>query len=881
MTNPTRLADYRPPAYTVETVDLHFELDPGATRVRSRMAMRRQNEGELTLHGSHLELLALRIDGRTLTPDDYVVDDETLTVPGLADRVLIEVVTEIAPAANSALEGLYLSSDMYCTQCEAEGFRRITWYPDRPDVMARFTTTVVADPSTCPVLLSNGNRVADGQLDDGRHWVRWEDPFPKPSYLFALVAGDLACVADHFTTMSGREITLQLFVQQHNADKCAHALAALKKAMTWDEQHYGREYDLDTYMIVAVDDFNMGAMENKGLNVFNSAAVLARPETATDADFLRIESIVAHEYFHNWTGNRVTCRDWFQLSLKEGLTVFRDQQFSADTYSPAVQRIHDVNLLRTYQFAEDAGPMAHPVRPEQYIEINNFYTMTVYNKGAEVIRMLHTLLGAEGFRRGMDLYFERHDGQAVTVEAFIAALGDANATDLENFMVWYRQAGTPILRVGERWDEERHAYTLILEQRCPPTPGQPEKQPLCVPIALGLLGPDGAELPLHLAGEAQPHPTATRVLELHGARREFTFVGLPARPTPSLLRGFSAPVRLDFPGRDAHLPLLMAHDSDPFNRWDAAQQRALALLQQLASDWCDGQSLALPASFRDGYAATLAADLEPALVALALNLPSEGYLAEQAATIDPEAIHTARVWLRKALADALGDSWRTTYDRLHDGRPYRFDAEDVGRRTLKNLSLGYLMERPDTVTRALCTAQLDSADNLTDSLAALAALANADVPERQPALDAFHARWHSDPLVLDKWFSIQATSRLPGRLATIRALMRDPAFSLRNPNRVRALVGAFCHGNPAQFHATDGSGYAFLGEQVRTLNGSNPQVAARLLGAFGQWRRYNPVRQALIQVELESILKLSELSRDLFEVATKLLASAAREQGTT
>ena len=877
MPEPIRLADYRPPAFSVTAVDLRVELDPDATRVLSRLQVRRQGAGDLVLNGSELRLLALRVDGRTLDAADYTIDGEALTLPGLADTAEIEVETEIAPAANSALEGLYLSSGMYCTQCEAEGFRRITWYPDRPDVMARYTTTVVADPASCPVLLSNGNRVAAGRLDDGRHWVRWEDPYPKPSYLFALVAGDLACVRDSFTTRSGRAVALELHVQHHNADKCAHALAALQKAMAWDEEKYGREYDLDTYMIVAVDDFNMGAMENKGLNVFNSAAVLARPETATDADFLRIESIVAHEYFHNWTGNRVTCRDWFQLSLKEGLTVFRDQQFSADTYSPAVQRIHDVNLLRTYQFAEDAGPMAHPVRPEQYIEINNFYTMTVYNKGAEVIRMLHTRLGAAGFRRGMDRYFERHDGQAVTVEDFVAALGDANATDLTPFLAWYRQAGTPIVAVGERWDGDAGRYTLTLEQRCPPTPGQPDKAPLPIPVALGLLGGDGRELPLQLAGEAAPQPEATRVVELDGTRREFTFVGLAERPVPSLLRGFSAPVRLDFPGRATRLPLLMAHDPDPFNRWDAAQQWALGLLQQLADDWRAGRPLQLPEPFRDGVAATLAADLDPALVALALNLPSEVYLAEQAtAEIDPDAIHAARTWLRGALAEALADAWRATYERLDGRRAYRLVAAEVGRRALKNLALGYLMERPDATVVARCRDQLEQADNLTDALAALGALANADVPERQPALDAFRARWRNDPLVLDKWLSLQATARLPGTLDRVKALMRDPAFSLRNPNRVRALVGAFCHGNPAQFHAADGAGYAFLGAQVRTLNTSNPQLAARLLGAFGQWRRYDPARQARVQAELEAILQLPELSRDLFEVATKLLAAPAR-----
>ncbi|HEY5790044.1 MAG TPA: aminopeptidase N, partial [Gammaproteobacteria bacterium] len=619
-----RLADYRPPAYAVDTVELRVELDPARTRVHARLALRRTgSDTTLTPHGHDLELVGLRLDGRALAAPEYRIEEETLTLPGLPERCSLEVETLVAPEANSALEGLYLSNGMYCTQCEAEGFRRITWYPDRPDVMARFTTTVVADPASCPVLLSNGNRVDRGTLPDGRHYATWEDPFPKPSYLFALVAGDLACVRDRFVTISGREVALELYVQRHNADKCAHALAALQKAMAWDEQHYGREYDLDVYMIVAVDDFNMGAMENKGLNVFNSAAVLARPDTATDADFQRIESIVAHEYFHNWTGNRITCRDWFQLSLKEGLTVFRDQQFSADTYSAAVQRIQDVNLLRTYQFAEDAGPMAHPVRPEQYIEINNFYTMTVYNKGAEVIRMLHTLLGPERFRRGMDLYFERHDGQAVTVEDYVAAHADANGVDLGPFQAWYRQAGTPRLTVEERWDAAAGRYTLEFAQSTPPTPGQPEKQPLPIPVALGLLDADGRELPLQLEGEATPAAGTTRVLELATARQAFTFSGLAARPTPSLLRGFSAPVRLDFPGREAHLPLLMAHDPDPFNRWDAAQQRAVALLQQLVTATQLRLPLQLPPSFRDGCAATLAADLDPALVALALNLPSE------------------------------------------------------------------------------------------------------------------------------------------------------------------------------------------------------------------------------------------------------------------
>ena len=877
MPDPIRLADYRPPAYAVDTVALAFTLDAQRTRVVNRMALRRQADGELTLYGAHLELLALRVDGRELAPGAYRIDGETLVIPGVPDALEVEVETAIAPAENTALQGLYVSSGMFCTQCEAEGFRRITWYPDRPDVMARFTTTVTADRATCPVLLANGNLIAAGDNVDGTHWVRWEDPFPKPSYLFALVAGDLACVRDRFTTMGGREVALELYVQRHNVDKCDHALAALAKAMRWDEERFGREYDLDTYMVVAVDDFNAGAMENKGLNVFNSSCVLASPETATDQDFHRIESIVAHEYFHNWTGNRVTCRDWFQLSLKEGLTVFRDQQFSADTFSAAVQRINDVNVLRTFQFAEDAGPMAHPVRPDHYIEINNFYTLTVYNKGAEVVRMLHTVLGDAGFRRGLDLYFERHDGQAVTVEELVAALADANGTDLSRYLGWYRQAGTPRLAVSEAWDAARGEYALTLRQATPPTPGQADKAPLPIPVALALLDRDGTPLAPTLAGEA-PHPAGTRVVELVEAEATFRFSGLATRPLPSLLRGFSAPVRLDFPGRAVHLPALARVERDPFNRWDALQQQAVGVLEELVAALRVGEGPHLPTAFRDACAATLTdPGLDPALVALALTLPGETYLFELSDAPDPVAIHAARTWLRGALAEALVEPLRATYAALDDGAAYRFEPAAAGRRALKNLCLSYLMERPDETVRAQCLAQFERADNMTDVLAALGALADADVPERAPALAAFRTRWQHDALVVDKWLSVQARSRLPGTLEQVRALLRDPLYTARNPNKVRALVGAFCSGNPAQFHATDGSGYAFLGEQARQLDASNPQLAARLLGAFGSWRRLDASRQALVQAELEAILKLPTLSRDQFEVASKLLAAPARD----
>ncbi|TRO83200.1 aminopeptidase N [Trichloromonas acetexigens] len=873
-----RLKDYVPPTYLVDTVDLHFDLDDARTLVTAALKLRRNPDAAttdpvLTLFGRDLELLSLRLDGRELGEGDYRILGENLSIAGVPDTFSLQIETVIHPRENTSLEGLYTSSGNFCTQCEPEGFRKITWFPDRPDVLARYTVTLVAEYARYPVLLANGNLVEAGKLPDGRHFARWDDPFPKPSYLFALVAGDLVEIADRFTTASGREVALRLYVEARNRAKCEHAMASLKKAMAWDEQVYGLEYDLDIYMIVAVDDFNMGAMENKGLNVFNSKYVLARPETATDADYQGIEGVIGHEYFHNWTGNRVTCRDWFQLSLKEGLTVFRDQQFSADMGSAAVKRIEDVRILRNSQFPEDAGPMAHPVRPASYVEINNFYTATVYNKGAEVIRMYHTLLGPERFRQGLRLYLERHDGQAATTDDFLRAMAEAGGIDLTQFQRWYEQAGTPELQVESAYDAATRTFDLTVRQSCPATPGQPLKEPFHIPLAAGLLGPDGRDLPLRLEGETAPAVAGTRVLELRHATETFRFVDLKERPVPSLLRGFSAPVRLRGDWLQADLALRMAHDSDPFNRWEAGQQLACDLLLRQVTAIGDGREEAFDSSFVAAFRAALNdAESDPALLALALTLPTETYLGEQLEVIDPAAIHQARESLRRHLGEELRDDFFQGYRRCRDAGPYRPEPAAIGRRSLKNLCLAYLMSREDADSLSLCLEQFEAADNMTDVLAALGCLANSTDPRREKALPRFREQWADDPLVLDKWFLLQATSRRPEALDEVRRLMADSAFNIRNPNKVRALIGAFCQGNPARFHAADGEGYRFCADQVLAIDPFNPQVAARLLGALSRWRRYDGARQGLMRKELERILAAEGLSPDCYEIAAKSLA---------
>jgi aminopeptidase N len=873
-----RLADYRPPEFLVDRVDLHFRLTPQRTRVRARLAMRRNPaaahpQAALRLDGEGLELIAVRLDERVLAPADYRLEPGALVIPQVPDAFALETEVCIDPQGNTALEGLYRSSGNYCTQCEAEGFRKITYFPDRPDVLAVYTTTVEAERALCPVLLANGNCIETGEGEEGWHYAVWRDPHPKPSYLFALVAGDLGCVEDTFVTCSGRAVALRIYVQQHNLDQCDHAMRSLKRAMRWDEERFGREYDLDVYMIVAVDDFNMGAMENKGLNVFNSKYVLARPDTATDADFLAIEGVIAHEYFHNWTGNRVTCRDWFQLSLKEGLTVFRDQAFSAEMSSPAVKRIEDVRLLRSHQFPEDAGPMAHPVRPQAYQEINNFYTATVYEKGAEVVRMYQTLLGPEGFRRGMDLYFQRHDGQAVTTDDFRAAMADANDTDLDQFQLWYEQAGTPRLELTADWDATAGRYTLHVAQRLPATPGQGAKAAQLIPLRIALFDAQGDRLALHLPrldGEA-PYE---RVLRIEADEQSFAFEGLSAAPVPSLLRGFSAPVIVDYPYSAEELRFLMAQDDDPYARWEAAQRLLLASMKGMVEALRAGADPVIEPALIEAVRLTLEDDTaDPALIAEALTPPDEAYLAEQCPPIDPGLASAAHRQLRRGLARALRDALLRRHAALRSAEPYGLEPRAIGARRLRNLCLAYLGALDEPEAAELCRRQFEEADNMTEQLGALRALADAQSSIRDALMDDFEARWRDEPLVLDKWFALQAGARRDDALARVRALEAHPCFSMANPNRVRALLGAFA-ANPLGLHAADGEGYRYLAERVVALDARNPQVAARLLRALLRWRDYEPRRQAAMHAALESISNSGERSRDVSELVQSALRKA-------
>ncbi len=869
------LKDYRPPEFLIDRVDLRFDLAPEMTRVEAKLSMRRnpavaRGSGGLRLHGELLELERAAIDGRDLAPSEYQWDEEGLTLHRVPDRFSLQTSVRIHPGSNTALEGLYLSGDMLCTQCEAEGFRRITYFLDRPDVMACFTTTLVADKAVFPVLLANGNPGLTEDLPDGRHLARWEDPFPKPSYLFALVAGDLRAVEDSFRTASGRDLALRIYVELENIDQCSHAMGSLKKAMSWDEETYGREYDLDLYNIVAVSHFNMGAMENKGLNIFNAKYVLARPDTATDQDFQAIEGVIAHEYFHNWTGNRITCRDWFQLSLKEGLTVFRDQEFSADMGSRGVKRIEDVRALRGRQFAEDASPLAHPVRPESYIEINNFYTATVYEKGAEVVRMQSNLLGPEQFRNATDLFFARHDGQAVTTDDFVRCMEEASGRDLTRFKLWYSQAGTPELRIRGEYDGARGTYDLTVVQHTPSTPGQSRKQPLHIPLALGLLDSEGRDLPLRLEGESEEAVAGTRVLELMDVQEHFRFVGLAERPVPSLLRGFSAPVKPRFDYSDQELMFLMAHDSDGFNRWDAAQMLAQRILLALVSEPREP----LPDGFIDAFRRALAdRDTDQALLADILSLPSEAYLGDQMDTVDVDGIHLAREMLKARIAAELHADLLALYRRNPETGPYQPTPAAIGRRALKNLCLDYLMQSGDPDVLGLCRSQLEASHNMTDVISALRLLVDAGGNAGEDALDGFYQRWAADQLVLDKWFAVQATSKRVDTLERVRRLMSHPDYSTTNPNRVRSLVGAFCIGNQVRFHDADGGGYGFLRERVLELDPVNPQIASRLLQAMIRWRRFDADRQTLMRAELEHILGVEALSKDVYEVASKGLAT--------
>jgi aminopeptidase N len=881
-TPPTlHLADYTPPSFLIDTVDLDVAFLAGEACVTAKLAVRRNPlakslDAALELDGESLELLSVSVDGVVLDAAGYRLNDHQLILSALPEAFVLETVSRIHPDDNTCLSGLYRSANGYFTQCEAQGFRRITWFTDRPDVMSRYTVTLHADKAALPQLLANGNPVGSGDEAGGRHWAKWQDPHPKPCYLFAMVAANLDVLHDTYRTTSGREVNLAIYVEQGKLDQCDHAMLALKKSMRWDEQTFGLECDLDHYMIVAVSDFNMGAMENKGLNIFNTKYVLARADVATDVDFENIDRVVAHEYFHNWTGNRVTCRDWFQLSLKEGLTVFRDQEFGADVHNRSIARIREVRGLRAAQFPEDAGPMAHPVRPFSYIEINNFYTSTVYEKGAEVVRMIQTLIGRAAFRRGMDLYFARHDGQAVTCDDFVASMADASGVDFTQFMRWYGQAGTPQLSASGCYDAVSRRYTLTLTQSAPV--GQSANLPCHIPVAVGLVGPDGQDMPLRLAGETEV--SFSRVLSLHEAMQQFTFEDVAVAPVPSLLRNFSAPVLLDFAYSDAELAHLLAHDSDSFNRWEAGQRLASRLILTATAALAAGESpvwhtCADTADRPDGFVTAVArvlegAEADPAFAAEALSLPGEATLAEQMEQVDPDALHAARNGLRLHLAEQLSAQFAACYARLTPVDVYQPDSQSAGRRALRNLCLGYLCEIDRVENRALALAQFNSSDNMTDQFAALSILAQCEGEESAQAMAAFYQRWQGEALVTDKWFQVQASSRRRGTLAEVIRLVDHPVFDLQNPNKVYALLRGFGN-NHVRFHAADGSGYRFLAEQTRSLDAINPQVASRLARCFDRWRRFDAHRQAHARAALQMLRDHAGLSRDVFEIVNRSL----------
>lgn len=879
------LKDYTVPDYLITQTELHVDIYDGYTIVTSNLSLRvnpaAKNVSHLKLHGTDLELIAIAINGNALAENAYEFGEESLTIKNTPPQFLLTSVTKIYPEKNTSLEGLYKSRTMYCTQCEAEGFRKITYYLDRPDVMSEFTTTVVADKKF-PVLLSNGNLIGQGDLDNNRHFATWHDPFKKPAYLFALVAGDLAHIENTFTTSSKRDVTLKIYVEPKDLDKCDHAMASLKNSMRWDEEVYGREYDLDIFMIVAVDDFNMGAMENKGLNIFNTSCVLAKPETTTDAGFQRVEGVVAHEYFHNWSGNRVTCRDWFQLSLKEGFTVYRDSEFSADMGSRTVKRVEDVSLLRTLQFAEDGGPMAHPIRPESYIEISNFYTMTIYEKGAEIVRMLANLLGKENFRKGTDLYFDRHDGQAVTTEDFVAALADASGKDLTQFKRWYSQAGTPRLQVTDEYNEDAQEYSLHIKQTCPPTPECQQKLPFHIPIAIGLLGSAG-DLPLYLKDVEPDFETGDnthQVIELTQAEQTFVFTRVQEKPVPSLLRGFSAPVKLQYDYSREDLILLMSRDSDGFNRWDASQQLALQIINDVIAAYQRGEDLKninIDSRLIEAFRSVLQDEsLDQAMVAYMLSLPSEAYISELADVVDVEAIHYSRAAVRKTIARELRTEFERIYSAYDHQQTYAATADAIATRSLKNVALAYLMLLGDEKTIRACEQQYLAANNMTDVMAALTQLINAEASLAQDlsgnALADFYERWQHESLVVNQWLTVQATCSLPNALARVKALEVHNAYDGKNPNKIRALVSSFCNNNAINFHDKDGDGYQFLADKIIVLNTQNPQIASRLLTPLTKWKKYGAARQALMKAQLERIIAEPNLSKDVFEVVSKSLA---------
>lgn len=881
------LKDYKKPDYYFDTVDLKFLLDEDQTHVFSKINVIPGVEGSsssppLVLDGRDLKLISVKINGKELNEGEFHVDSRHLTISSPPSGTFtLEIVTEIYPQNNTSLEGLYRSSGNFCTQCEAEGFRKITFYQDRPDIMAKYTVRLEAEKSKYPVMLSNGNLIDQGELEGGKHFSVWEDPFKKPSYLFALVAGKLESRDDSFVTRSGRKVSLRIWTPPEDLPKTAHAMYSLKAAMKWDEDVFGLEYDLDLFNVVAVPDFNMGAMENKSLNIFNSKLVLASPETATDADYAAILGVIGHEYFHNWTGNRVTCRDWFQLSLKEGLTVFRDQEFSSDMGCRPVKRIADVSKLRIYQFPQDGGPMAHPVRPHSYIKMDNFYTVTVYEKGAEVVRMYKTLLGSQGFRKGMDLYFKRHDGQAVTCEDFFAAMKDANDADFANFLLWYSQAGTPVVKVTSSYNAEAKTFSLKFSQEVPPTPGQQVKEPMFIPVAVGLLDSKGKDIPLssvHHDGKLESvatggQPATTTVLRVTKKEEEFVFADVPEKPVPSLLRGFSAPIRLESDLTESDLIFLLAHDSDEFNRWEAGQLLARKLMLTLVADFQQNKPLALNPKFADGLRSILSDNtLDKEFIAKAITLPGEGEVMDLMEVADPDAVHAVRTFIRKELASQLKSEFIRTVQENRSSEKYEFNHASMARRALKNTSLAYLGSLDDAECTELALHEYKTATNLTEQFAALAAITQNPGKNHDEVLADFYNKWQHDYLVVNKWFALQAMSDIPGNVENVRKLLNHPAFDMRNPNKVYSLIGGFC-GSPVNFHAKDGSGYKFLGEMVVQLDKINPQVASRMVSAFSRWRRYDETRQNLAKAQLEMIMSANGLSENVFEIASKSLAA--------
>ena len=850
-----RREDYRPPDWLVPDIALDLVLDAALTRVRATLHVTRNgaHDRALRLDGDGLTLLAVKLDGALLAPGQWMLEDGALVIALPQDAHEIETLVEIAPDRNSKLMGLYASGGLLCTQCEAEGFRRITFFPDRPDILSRYTVRMEADKTLYPVLLANGDPVEEGDLPGGRHWARWVDPFPKPCYLFALVAGDLACNADNFVTASGRNVTLGIWVKQADLPRTAHAMQALKNSMAWDENVYGREYDLDVFNIVAVADFNFGAMENKGLNIFNSRYILADPETATDIDYDGVEGVVAHEYFHNWSGNRVTCRDWFQLSLKEGFTVFRDQNFSADMGSHAVKRIEDVRILRAAQFQEDSGPLAHPVRPESYMEISNFYTATIYNKGAELIRMMALMLGPERFRAGTDLYFERHDGEAATCEDFVRAMEEGGGIDLAQFRRWYAQAGTPHVRALLNHDPVTQTVELVLEQSMPPTPGQTDKQPMAIPLQTALFDRDSGER------------RSEKLLMLTEARQRFTYGGFSAPPILSINRGFSAPVIVATDRSQADLAFLSGHDDDPFARYEAMQQLMVNVLVGRIS----GQEMDEGAVIAAIRHTALDPQLDPAFVAEAIRLPSEAYLGDQMARVDPDAIHAARDALQRRIGAELEPLWRDIHAK-NKANGFSLSSAAKGARKLRGTALLYLAASGVPDGAAVAFAQFGDADNMTERQAALATLANGTSAEREAALDIFYNRYRDDALTLDKWFQTQAFAFHPDTVDLVEELGQHPDFTLANPNRVRSLYGAFA-GNQWAFHHKSGKGYRLVADCVIALDKLNPQTAARLVPPLGRWRRFDEARAALMRAELQCILAQPELSKDVTEQVSKSL----------